>query len=222
MDFADCTYEAAESEQVRQRNVADQCGVILSDGSAEIFYGETSTYSHFIHARQSVKQMLEQQENDESSSAAFELKSCFEEVRRLYDTCAMPSYYQEDVDVDDNALLELPPRELLEASVDFYLKSPRIEPPLFQQETLSAAMNEQYTANASQLDESWVLCFNSIILQSMGWVSKIVRNDSPVINCIDDRTLSFLLANTNRALRKIEMFCGLRMVNVQALLLLVL
>ena len=220
-DLIDRIDENAQYDELQDADEAGKRGVVVTDGFVERFYAETSTYSYFTQARAMVGRLLEQNENNGSAPTEFQDRLSLKEVSRLFETYVMPSYHPEDMFVDDNAPLELPPRELLEGSLEFYLKKPGIEPPLFESATISAAVHQQYNAKTADLDESWILCFNSIALQAMGWIAKDVRSGRPAFSGMDDDTFSSLLMNINRGFARIEKFRALRMVNVQALLLLV-
>lgn len=211
------------------------CSIIVADGSAERFYGPNSTYSHMIHSKGLVEKLLNAGDHPGAASMAQPCDSTmsstdavgvpgtanFSEVRRRYESFSGPANFQENFEMGDEKPLELPPRQVLEDSIEDYTSEYSLEPPLFNKQTLAAAVAEQYSAHPSDVDASWVLCFNNIILRSSGWRSHACRFNAFTPSRVDAKVLHLLLGNANRALRQLEKFCALRLVNIQALLLLV-
>lgn len=211
--------------------------IIVNDGPVERFYGESSTYSHLVRSRNLVEKLLLAGRNrgpNEGSSRRDSIRgspalpglvtgdpSILTEVQRKYDSFSGTSKFKEHFEVGDHKPLELPPRQELEDAIKLFLSDHSLEPPLFHQQTLNNAVDEQYQIGRLETDESWALCFNNIILRSSAWKSRTIRVNSFAISSVDDNVHSLLLANANRALRQLERFCVLRMVNVQALFLLV-
>ena len=211
--------------------------IIVNDGPVERFYGALSTYSHLVRSRNLVEQLLTAGRHHSPGKGPHRHKSTcssptpsdivagnpstFAEVQRRYDSFSGTSKFKEYFEIGDDKPLELPPRQELEDAIEMFLSEHSLEPPLFQRQTLVDAVGEQYNVNRLGADESWVLCFNNIILRSSAWKSRTFRVNSFAGPSVDDNTLSLLLANANRALRQLERFCVLRMINVQALFLLV-
>ena len=214
--------------------------IVVNDGPVERFYGESSTYSHLIHSRKLVEEMLDAGKQHGSSSNQTSKGrntrrpsprpsnfvtgglSVFAEVQRRFDSFSGTSKFKEHFDIGDDKPLELPPRQDLEDAIEVYMTEQSLEPPLFQKQTLIDAVGEQYQVDYLEADESWTLCFNNIILRSSTWRSRTFRvNSFFAAPNMDENILSSLLANANKALRQLERFCVPRMVNVQALFLLV-
>ena len=211
--------------------------LIVNDGPVERYYGESSTYSHFVRSRNLVEKLLyagkDRGPNEgpirrDSISASSILSgsvtgdnSIFAEIQRKHDSFSGTSKFKEYFEVGDDKPLELPPRQELEDAIKLLLSDQSLEPPLFHKRTLDNAVAEQYRLGPHEADESWVLCFNNIILRSSTWKSRMIRVNSFAMPSVNDKVHSLLLANANRALRQLERFCVLRIVNVQALLLLV-
>lgn len=211
--------------------------LIVNDGLVERFYGESSTYSHLVRSRNLVEKLLTAEKHEKRNQDPRRQRSTpnstirpslvnadpstFAEVQRKYDSFSGPSKFKEHFEIGDGRSLELPPRTELETAIEMYLSEDSLMPPLFHRQTLVDAMNEQYKQDRLRADESWILCFNNIILRSSTWKSRTFRVNSFAPPSVDDHALSQLLANANRALRQLERFCVLRMVNVQALFLLV-
>lgn len=211
--------------------------IIVNDGPVERFYGESSTYSHLVRSRNLVEKLLHAGRNrgpNEGSSRRDSIHdspalpgvitgdpSIFAEVQRKYDLFSGTSKFKEYFEIGDDKPLELPPRQELEDAIKLLLSEHSLEPPLFHKQTLDGAVEEQYQLGRLEVDESWILCFNNIILRSSAWKSRMIRVNSFATTSVNDNVHSLLLANANRALRQLERFCVLRMVNVQALFLLV-
>ena len=210
--------------------------IIVNDGPVERFYGESSTYSHLVRSRNLVEKLLYTGRNrapNEDPSRRNSIRgsqvlpgsvtgdpSIFAEVQRKHDSFSGTSKFKEYFEVGDDKPLELPPRQELEDAIKLFLSEHSLEPPLFHKQTLDNAVDKQYRLGPLEADESWVLCFNNIILRSSAWKSRMIRVNSFAIP-MDDKVHSLLLVNANRALRQLERFCVLRIVNVQALFLLV-
>ena len=211
--------------------------IIVNDGPVERFYGESSTYSHLVRSRNLVEKLLYAGRNrtpNEDPSRRSSIRgsqalpgsvtgdpSIFAEVQRKHDSFSGTSKFKEYFEVGDDKPLELPPRQELEDAITLFSSEHSLEPPLFQKQTLDHAVDKQYQLGPLEADESWVLCFNNIILRSSSWKSRMIRVNSFAIPSVDDKVHSLLLVNANRALRQLERFCVLRIVNVQALFLLV-
>ena len=211
--------------------------IIVNDGAVERFYGASSTYSHLVNSRSLVEKLLtarkhhspnqvsrsrnSMQGSSNSPTFAARDSTTYAEVQQKYDSYSGPSKFKEHFEIGDDKRLELPPRRELEDAIESYLSEHSLEPPLFQKQTLIDAVSEQYQVDRLGADESWTLCFNNIILRSSAWKSRSFRVNSFSAPSADDSLLSLLLANANRALRQLERFCVLRMVNIQALFLLV-
>ena len=209
--------------------------IIVNDGPVERFYGESSTYSHLVRSRNLVEKLLSAGRAPNESSSRQDWihgspapprlvtgdPSIFAEVQRKHDSFSGTSNFKEYFEVGDGKPLELPPRQELEDAINSFLSEHSLEPPLFHRQTLKNAVNEQYQVGRLEVDESWTLCFNNIILRSSAWKSRTIRVNSFAILSVNDNVHSLLLANANKALRQLERFCVLRMVNVQALYLLV-
>lgn len=211
--------------------------IIVNDGPVERFYGESSTYSHLVRSRNIVEKLLcagrdrgpnEGPSKRDSSRGSPAVSGSvagdpviFAEVQRKCDTFSGTSKFREHFEVGDDKPLDLPPRQELEDAIKLFLSEYSLEPPLFHKQTLDNAVDEQYQIGRLETDESWVLCFNNIILCSSAWKSRTFRVNSFALPSISDNVHALLIANANRALRQLERFCVLRMVNVQALVLLV-
>ena len=213
--------------------------IIVNDGLVERFYGESSTYSHLVRSRNLVEQLLSAGRNrgpNEVSSRRNSIRgsspqpslvtgdpSIFAEVQRKHDSFSGTSKFKEYFEVGDNRPLDMLPRQEVENAINLFLSehSLGLDPPLFLKQTLDNALNEQYRKDRHEADESWILCFNNIILRSEAWKSRTIRYNTFAAPNVNDNLHSLLLANANIALRQLERFCVLRMVNVQALLLLV-
>ena len=219
---------------------SNSASIVVNDGPVERFYGESSTYSHLIHSRKLVEEMLNagKQHNPNPpqvskghdhrrlsprpSSSVTGGPSIFSEVQRRFDSFSGTSKFKEHFDVGDDRPLELPPRRDLEDAIEVYLAEQGLEPPLFQRQKLIDAVSEQYQIGRLEADESWTLCFNNIVLRSSTWKSRTFRvNSFFAASNMDENILSSLLANANKALRQLERFCVPRLVNIQALFLLV-
>ena len=222
---------------VSSRTKPESPSIIVNDGPVERFYGESSTYAHLVHSRSLVEKLLtpgrhpDTGQNNQAqevmrglpitSDLANGAPSTFAEVQRKYDSFSGTSKFKEYFEIGDNRALRLPPRRELEDAIETYMAEQGLQPLLFHRQKLLDTVNAQYQGDGQASDESWALCFNNIILRSSAWKSRTFRMNSFATPSMEDKVLSLLLANANRALRQLEKFCVPRVVNVQALFLLV-
>lgn len=123
----------------------------------------------------------------------------------------------------DGKSIARPPLPLLEASIDCFFKEINSSVPVFRETRLRAAVEEQYFGGAASAaaDMSWSLCFNNIILLTLGLKSRLARFGRSHIDGMDDDLLISFLNNARRAFQIQEYFSKPRLVNAQALITLV-
>jgi hypothetical protein len=106
----------------------------------------------------------------------------------------------------------LPPRQFLSVMLDTFLKQADYSTDIFSTETLYEAVERVYREPPGPASESWAFCFNFIILLALG-TEHPVRGDDPFVRP--------MLHAAHLAARKPSFFMSPRLVNVQALALLV-
>ena len=209
--------------------------VVVDDRGAERFYGPFSTYALFVSVQKAVENFLSRHASPKASpnsrrgsSTSYscpsptQVQSIIASIRRKYKRSAQPPHRLEEALEADGQPLQLPPRPLLEASLEYYFDPGYLKLHVFQRDTISKAIEEQYAQGDRNPDSAWVSCFNSLIVLSLNCKSKLVRNWRALTHhSNDDELLATLMVNSKRALSMIEHFAEPRLVNLQALLLLV-
>ena len=120
-------------------------------------------------------------------------------------------------DCSDNTPLSLPPRFLLETTLDSFLKELNPVLPIFARSSLLEAIKLQYDPQQDNFDPAWATCFNNIVLQFLTTKAG-AGADSPSRSAMDDSLKTTFLVNAQRCYRNMERFLQPRVVNVQALL----
>lgn len=105
-----------------------------------------------------------------------------------------------------------PPRQFLSVMLETFLKQADYSTDIFCHQTIYEAVERVYREPSSPASEPWALCFNLIILLALG-IEHPVRGDDPFVRP--------MLQAAHVAARKPSFFMSPRLVNVQALALLV-
>jgi hypothetical protein len=106
----------------------------------------------------------------------------------------------------------LPPRQLLSAMLDSFLKQADYSTDIFCRKTIYEAVERVYKEPSSPTSEPWALCFNLIILLTLG-AEHPVHSEDPFVRP--------MLQAAYAAAKKPSCFMSPRLVNIQALALLV-
>ena len=120
----------------------------------------------------------------------------------------------------------LPPQRVLEATMEIYTSQVSSMLPFVRKSTLCEQIRRIYSTGPSQADIAWVICFNNIILQTLGTNNIQGSNHSednrvPLGENPERELLQPLLTNYQRGLKKLDRLLKPALVNVQALLLMV-
>lgn len=121
----------------------------------------------------------------------------------------------------DGSPIASPPRPLLEASIDCFLNEINLDVPIFQEARLREAIQDHYSKDITETDEALSLCFNNIILLTLGLKSRLSRLNRPSIYGMEDELMLSFLKNAHRAFQKFDRYFKPRLVNAQALVTLV-
>ncbi|CAG9987614.1 unnamed protein product [Clonostachys byssicola] len=125
--------------------------------------------------------------------------------------------------VKDREPITSPPRFIVNASVDGYLRVFNTKVPIFNENDLRCAINTHYsTESAAHNDLAWPLITNAIVLLQLGLELRVAhasQNNSPVMH---DAILFPFLENCDRAMRNLASFMVPTVVNVEALMILTL
>ena len=120
---------------------------------------------------------------------------------------------------------KLPPKGLLEASLESYFRHVNSTLPIFDEDSFYDNMHKIYEAGSDQASRAWIMCFNNVILQTMNSrtassFTKKPQNkaSSPLSADTEKEILTPFLVNLRRAVGRIDYFHKPSLVSVQALL----
>jgi hypothetical protein len=137
-------------------------------------------------------------------------------TERLLSEMSLDMSTHDDLDLElgtgPDETICLPPKQFLSVMLDTFLNQADYSTDIFCHQTIYEAVERVYREPSSPGSESWALCFNLIILLTLG-AEQRVRGDDPFVRPI--------LQAAHIAARKPSFFMSLRLVNVQALALLV-
>lgn len=123
--------------------------------------------------------------------------------------------------IGDGKPVSTPPQAFVETAVELYLAQDHYVMPIFDKDRLRQAVKEHYTNPVSSTADAWNLCFNNIVVLTMGSklrASRMLRTQ----RCdLDDDIFASFLTNSRRAFDSISDYNEAKLVNVQALLTLV-
>ena len=210
--------------------------LVTEGGGYEYFFGSGSLYSIWTDIMCSTEKLFAQSqpfdasrgssENQDpqslqrsSNSAVIaaldpELKSALHRAcEHIQSFCAKPPLEE----CSDGTPLSLPPRFLLEAILDSFLRELNPTFPIFARSSLLAAIEVQYDAQRHQLDPAWATCFNNLILQALT-IKAGIGAESLSRNTIDESLRTTFVVNAQRGYRNLEALLKPRIVNVQAFL----
>lgn len=220
------------------------CGLLNTDDSESLLEESgseqchtQSTISLFQHTREQVLHYLKNQQcqsagstttkwpRSRNSPTSTSMSPCSSpppiDIQRQDSLYPLPKPYQATNAKVAHKAVELPQRSLLEDVLDSYFDKASLETPIFTKAKLLGSIEEQYQLEASKVDESWALCFNCIILQSVGSKSKLVSHGSNSRSVSNDSLQASILETLKFVVLNPDAFAQHRLINVQALLLLV-
>ena len=194
--------------------------LVVDDTGMEKCYGPLSTYALFQSLRSSVEQLENMAVSSEPATNAM-VASIADINQKCREKHEPASRRKADLE-NDQQPLELPPRALLEDSLEYYFEHAYLKLIIFEKETLGRAIEQQYNSEAQILDDAWATCFISIIVLAVNSKSKVVGSSRALtFGCSDENLLLYLTNNVKRALSRLEALARPRLVNLQALFLLV-
>lgn len=126
----------------------------------------------------------------------------------------------------DGLPLALPTKGLLDALIEPYFSEINCILPIFRKQKVCEAIRKEYEANTHKTNGAWLLCFNSMIVQTLEARSLSSQTRSSTddwsiraySSAIEVELLRPFLINTKRGLDRLERFLEPKLVNVQALI----
>lgn len=139
------------------------------------------------------------------------------ELRAKIGSYPLDDYKEEELVKDAGQPVATPPQSLLENSLQHFLDDFNAITPVFESLRLKSAIAAYYSSDNK--DESYDLCFNNIIVLSLGARSCLSRMDSAPHSAsgMYNELLPAFLNNSFRAFSHLDFFLQPKLVNVQAL-----
>lgn len=113
--------------------------------------------------------------------------------------------------------VSLPPRCLVDSSLEIFLEGYNNIAPLFNEANLREAIDACYSSKCANMDEAYNLCFNNIIVLALGLRYRLSRMGESLLDGLNGELLPTFWNNSFRALQHLDVFFQPRLVNIQAL-----
>ena len=118
---------------------------------------------------------------------------------------------------------KLPPKGLLDASLESYFHQVNPTLPVFDEDFFYENVHKNYEAEPDQAHWAWITCFNNVILQTLdarttSSLTKKLQNKASSPLDIEAKILSPFLINLRRAIGRLDCFYQPTLVSVQALI----
>ena len=120
---------------------------------------------------------------------------------------------------------KLPPKGLLDASLDSYFRQVNPMLPIFDEDSFYDNIHKIYEAGSDQADRAWIMCINNVILQILdaktasSFTKKPpYKTSSPLSADVEMEILTPFLTNLGRAVGRLDYFHKPSLVSVQALM----
>ncbi|GIC89043.1 Zn(II)2Cys6 transcription factor [Aspergillus udagawae] len=146
------------------------------------------------------------------------LQSRLKEVSELFENLTRESPVL-SIPESDGLLPSLPPRALVEASLETYFTCLSPFLPIYDRESVASAIKEQYGPMVNNPDPAWMILFNNILLQTLDAKNSATTRAGLINhNILEDELIKSLLLNYQRGYNNFERLLRPQLVNVQALL----
>lgn len=147
------------------------------------------------------------------------LRTQIAEASALFQRLATDSLTFSEPEHHDNLLPCLPPRALLEAFLETYFNELSPLLPIYDRQSVLAAMETQYGSTRDAPNTAWIVSFSSILLQTLEAKSTTgKKTDMMARSTLEVDLLFQLLLNIRRCYNRFERLLQPRVANVQALL----
>ena len=120
---------------------------------------------------------------------------------------------------------KLPPKGLLDASLDSYFRQVNSTLPIFDEDSFYGDIHKIYETGSDQADRAWIMCFNNVILQILDAKTAFSftkkppnKTSSPLSADVEMEILTPFLTNLRRAIGRLDYFHKPSLVSVQALM----
>ena len=121
---------------------------------------------------------------------------------------------------------KLPPKGLLDASLESYFRQVNPTLPVFDEDSFYDNIHKNYEAESDQVHWAWIMCFNNVILQTLdarttSSFTKKLQDKASSPQDMEAKIISPFLINLRRAIGRLDCFHQPSLVSVQALMLMV-
>ena len=196
----------------------------LDDWGGERYYGSTAALSLIESSRRILGEILGDSEvkiNSPVCDLVTRDHLLRTELQNLFDSFPfLESCREPDFSVDGKAVSH-PPRSFINSVLDTYLDTIHVTRPVFNEVCLRSAIEQHNAGNDVEPVEATKLCFNNIIILTLGLKLGQRRCSEPDSHGMDDDILLSFLKNSRRAFGYLSLFLEPRLRNVQALATLV-
>ena len=223
MYMMDAANGHARSKRFNETSVSTTKHYLVNDHH----YGTSSLASLFNEIQELIDTRMTNKKDSVSANGSTSPLESLQECQLALHNIAKTITYHDSLDVPGEDLPPtLPPREVLEAKVESYFSQANSILPVFRKSAFCENIQRIYTAATDQADIAWIICFNNIILQTLSAdtiqhpdesdESHVTQRNSP-----EKELLQPLLVNYRRGLKRTDRLLEPKLVNVQALLLMV-
>lgn len=196
----------------------------FDDRGGERYYGSTAATSLIESSRRILGEILGDSEAKNNSLVCdlvtkdHLLKT---ELQNLFDSFPFSESCPEPDFCADGKAVSHPPRSFINSVLDTYLDTIHVARPVFQEACLRSAIEQHNAGKDVEPVEATKLCFNNIIILTLGLKLRQRRCSEPDSHDMDDDLLLSFLNNSRRAFGHLRLFLEPRLGNVQALVTLV-
>jgi hypothetical protein len=146
------------------------------------------------------------------------LQSQLKEASELFAKLARESPAS-SIPESDGLLPSLPPRALLEDRLESYFTGVSPFLPVYDQQRVVSAIEEQYGPSINSPDPAWVISFSNILLQTLDAQYSAATSAGLIShNIMEEELIKSLLLNCRRGYNNFERLLRPQLANVQALL----
>ncbi len=210
----------ANSKTSQQRDAYRPVLKKFDDRGGERYYGSTAAVSLVESSRRVLGEILGDSET-KSDSSVCELvardPTLKNELQSLSDNFPVLESCREPEFRSDGKAVSHPPRSFINSILDTYLETIHVTRPIFQESSLRTSIDQHNAGNDVEPIEATKLCFNNIIILTLGLKLRQRRCTEPDSHGMDDDLLLSFLKNSGRAFGYLSLFLEPRLRNVQAL-----
>ena len=206
----------------------DGCADPSPQGGNNLMNGEHREYSSLASLLRDIYLALESNLDSQASLSVHEGpdKTTTQECLATMENISKSLLADDVWDLSGESLPpKLPPRGLLDASLDSYFRQVNPTLPVFDEDSFYDNIHKIYEAGSDQADRAWIMCFNNVILQTLDAKTAFSftkkppnKTSSPLSADVEMEILTPFLTNLGRAVGRLDYFHKPSLVSVQALM----